>query len=72
MEERLKFLATGDKPRKNKEVMDEVIADLKKEGLYYSAEQSGATKTKKRTHDEIKDVEDKDERPKKKKKKSKE
>lgn len=69
MEERLKFLATGDKPRKNKEVMDEVIADLKKEGLYYSAEQSGA---KKRTLSEVKDVEEKDERPKKKKKKSKE
>ena len=68
MEERLKFLATGDKPRKNKEVMDEVIADLKKEGLYYDADNAGA---KKRTFDDVKDTEEKDERPKKKKKKSK-
>ena len=35
MEERLKFLASGTKPRKNKEVMTEVIEELKKEGLFY-------------------------------------
>lgn len=35
MEERLKFLATGDKPRKNKDVMNEVIEQLKAEGLYH-------------------------------------
>jgi hypothetical protein len=35
MEERLKFLATGDKPRKNKDVMNEVIEQLKSEGLYH-------------------------------------
>ena len=35
MEERLKFLSSGTKPRKNKEVMGEVIEELKKEGLYY-------------------------------------
>jgi nucleolar protein 56 len=35
MEERLKFLASGTKPRKNKEVMGEVIDELKKEGLFY-------------------------------------
>jgi hypothetical protein len=35
MEERLKFLANGVKPRKNKEVMGEVIEELKKEGLFY-------------------------------------
>ena len=35
MEERLKFLASGAKPRKNKEVMGEVIEELKKEGLYF-------------------------------------
>ena len=35
MEERLKFLSSGTKPRKNKEVMSEVIDELKKEGLYY-------------------------------------
>lgn len=35
MEERLKFLANGTKPRKNKEVMGEVLEELKKEGLYF-------------------------------------
>ena len=35
MEERLKYLTSGTKPRKNKEVMDEVIKELKEEGLYY-------------------------------------
>lgn len=66
MEERLKFLSTGDKPRKNKEVMGEVIEQLKKEGLYHATEQ---TKTKKRAAPE--DLEAKDERPKKKSKKDK-
>jgi len=35
LEERLKFVASGVKPRKNKDVMNEVIDDLKKEGLFY-------------------------------------
>jgi gas vesicle protein len=35
MEERLKFLASGTKPRKNKDVMKEVIDQLKDEGLFY-------------------------------------
>ena len=35
MEERLKFLSTGAKPRKNKEAMNDVIEELKKEGLFY-------------------------------------
>ena len=35
IEERLKFVANGVKPRKNKDAMDSVIADLKKEGLFY-------------------------------------
>jgi len=35
MEERLTFLSKGTKPRKNKEVMGEVIEELKKEGLFY-------------------------------------
>jgi nucleolar protein 56 len=37
MEERLNFLATGTKPRKNKDAMKEVLDELKSEGLYYSA-----------------------------------
>lgn len=35
VEERLKFLASGVKPRKNKEAMAEVIAELKEDGLFY-------------------------------------
>lgn len=35
MEERLNFLSKGTKPRKNKDVMNEVIAELKTEGLFY-------------------------------------
>lgn len=35
VEERLKFLASGVKPRKNKEAMDEVIKELKSDGLFY-------------------------------------
>ena len=34
MEERLQFLATGQKPQKNKDAMKEVMDELKKEGLY--------------------------------------
>ena len=35
VEERLKFLASGVKPRKNKEAMAEVLAELKADGLFY-------------------------------------
>lgn len=35
MEERLKFLSSGTKPRKNKDVMGDVIEELKKEGLFF-------------------------------------
>merc|ERR1712151_1031208 len=37
IEERLKFVTSNVKPRKNKDVMSEVINDLKKEGLYFDA-----------------------------------
>ena len=37
MEERLQFLATGAKPKKNTEAMKEVLDELKKEGFYYEA-----------------------------------
>lgn len=37
MEERLQFLATGAKPKKNTEAMKEVMDELKAEGLYYEA-----------------------------------
>ena len=35
VEERLKFLASGVKPRKNKDAMNEVIAELREDGLFY-------------------------------------
>jgi len=35
VEERLKFLSSGVKPRKNKDAMAEVIAELKDDGLFY-------------------------------------
>ena len=35
VEERLKFVASGAKPRKNKEAMAEVLNELKQEGLFY-------------------------------------
>lgn len=35
LEERLKFVANGVKPRKNKDAMNEVINELKEEGLFY-------------------------------------
>jgi nucleolar protein 56 len=37
MEERLQFLATGAKPKKNTDAMKEVLDELKAEGLYYEA-----------------------------------
>ena len=54
MEERLKYLTSGTKPRKNKEVMDEVIQQLKEDGLYYgdnkkaAADDQGAKAEKKK------------------------
>lgn len=35
VEERLKFVTSGTKPRKNKEALAEVLDELKKEGLYF-------------------------------------
>ena len=76
MEERLKFLASGTKPRKNKDVMKEVIDQLKDEGLFYGdkiklkkddddvkkeSETKETKKDKKRKHSEItKDEESKE------------
>ena len=84
MEERLKYLTSGTKPRKNKEVMDEVIQQLKEDGLYYgdnkkaAADDQGAKaekkKDKKRKNSAISGASDEEvkaaEKPKKKKKKS--
>lgn len=80
MEERLKYLTSGTKPRKNKEVMDEVIKELKDEGLYYGdktkadggEDKDDKKKDKKRKRSEVADdAEEAEEKPKKKKKSSK-
>ena len=81
MEERLKYLTAGTKPRKNKEVMDEVIQQLKEEGLYFGEtkkannadapeEKKEKKKDKKRKHSEVTDDKEVVEKPKKKKKAS--
>jgi len=81
IEERLKFVASGTKPRKNKAVMQDVIDDLKKDGLFYgdkvpctaddaaeaSAEDSEVAEKKRE-----KKVKDKKEKKEKKEKKDKE
>jgi nucleolar protein 56 len=71
MEERLKFLSTGEKPRKNKDAMKEVLDELKEEGLYYTtAGKNGkADKKKKKAKKVESDDESEDEKPKDKKKK---
>jgi nucleolar protein 56 len=63
MEERLKFLSQGVKPRKNKEAMAEVIEELKKEGLFYGDK----VRVGKEDGDATPDDEKKDKKDKKKK-----
>jgi nucleolar protein 56 len=48
MEERLNFLATGAKPKKNKDAMKEVLDELKAEGLYYDANAAAGDKKAKK------------------------
>jgi nucleolar protein 56 len=76
MEERLAFLATGAKPKKNTEAMKEVLDELKAEGLYYdgsaAAKKDKKKKDKKRKRDADSDDEEEEvEEVKPKKKKSK-
>ena len=87
IEERLKFLASGQKPRKNKDAMKEVLEELKSEGLYYEAKDGktngkaaakadGKDKKKKKavveSSESESDESSEDEAPKKKKKQEKE
>ena len=83
IEERLKFLTTGTKPRTNKSAMDEVLAELKEEGLFYGdkvrvakeadASDSDAEEevTEKKRDKKKKDKKDKKEKKEKKEKKRK-
>jgi nucleolar protein 56 len=75
MEERLSFLATGAKPKKNKDAMKEVLDELKAEGLYYdgnatagiAAKKSKKDKKRKREDSDAEDAEVEEVKPKKKK-----
>ena len=74
MEERLNFLATGAKPKKNKDAMKEVLDELKAEGLYYDANAAAGgdkkakkDKKRKRAADESEAEEVEEIKPKKKK-----
>lgn len=87
VEDRLRFFASGEKPKTNRDVMQSVLDELKNEGLYATAEESGKEqeeveepvkekkkkkdKKNKRTKEDQEDVEMEDEEAPKKKKKSK-
>lgn len=47
VEERLKFLTAGGPMAKNSDAMDEVLNELKNEGLYIDSEKPVVKKTKK-------------------------
>lgn len=65
MEERIKFLSSGVKPKKNKDAMAEVMEELKAEGFYHTTENGDKKKKKKKAADS--DDEEEEEAPKKKK-----
>ena len=65
VEERLKFVASGAKPRKNKDAMAAVLSELKEEGLFYGD-------NKKARADDAEMETDEDDAPKKSKKDKKE
>jgi nucleolar protein 56 len=64
VEERLKFVANGTKPRKNKDAMEAVLSELKSEGLFYGDNAKKSEKKDKNGPNE----DDTDEEPKKAKK----
>jgi len=47
VEDRLKFLSTGEKTEKNEDVMEQTLNELKAEGLYYESEEKKAKFLKK-------------------------
>ena len=61
MEERLQFLASGAKPKKNTEAMKEVMDELKREGLYYESGKTNGAKVDGKKKDKKKKVEESDE-----------
>jgi nucleolar protein 56 len=83
IEERLKFLTTGTKPRTNKSAMDDVLAELKEEGLFFgdkvrvakteddAVEEASEDETERKRDKKKKDKKDKKEKKDKKHKKEK-
>lgn len=70
VEDRLRFFASGEKPKTNRDVMKSVLDELKTEGLYVTAEDSD--KVEEENEDKEDDEEVKEEEPVKKKKSKKE
>lgn len=64
VEERLRFFASGDKPKTNRDVMASVLEELKADGLYATAEETGKEEEKEEVNEESEE-----EAPKKKKSK---
>ena len=75
VEDRLKFLASGEATAKNNDVMKEVLDELKSDNLYVNTDGSDTADTnlkkRKATTDLDDEAEDEEEKPKKKKKKKK-
>jgi nucleolar protein 56 len=67
MEERLSFLANGTKPKKNRDAMQEVMEELKAEGLFYNGKDN--KKKDKKKKDEVEDESSEEDKKKKKDKK---
>lgn len=63
VEERLRFLSSGEKPKTNRDVMKSVLEELKEEGLYVTAEDSKAN------HENAEEAEAKETKKKEKKEK---
>lgn len=72
VEERLKFVASGTKPRKNKDAMEAVLSELKTEGLFYGDNVKKVAKDVEMETDEEEAPKKKDKKAKKEKKSKKE
>lgn len=69
VEERLRFFASGEKPKTNRDVMKQVLEELKDEGLYVTAEDSDHKEAKAATNGAAEDSGDKKKKKKSKKRK---
>lgn len=69
IEERLKFVTSGVKPRKNKDVMNEVMGQLSKEGLFFGEQTKEGGKAQAAVESEEEDSKKRDKKSKDKKEK---